>query len=94
MDPWKTSLKEVAALPQGLGMGIDHLEVRGARPGLGHQEVLYREDHLLANVEVRLANQQVQGEVDRSFQAVFDGDDTLVSDPRRHGQPHGGDAGE
>ena len=73
-------------------MGVNHLNVGRVDPRFGHQVMLDGHHHLALDEQLGLADQKVQREIHRAFQAVLDGHHTLFQLSRGHGFAHCGDS--
>ena len=58
-------------------MGVNHFNFGRVGSWFGHQVVLNGHYHLTLDEQTWLADQEIQGEVYRAFQAIFDGNDAL-----------------
>ena len=72
------ALEELAALTEGLGVGVDGANGGGVGARGGEEAVLDGDDKLAADAKLGIVDQEVEGVVDSALEAVLDGDNAVV----------------
>jgi hypothetical protein len=65
--PWQAALDEFPALPERLGMGVQHLHLGHRHAGPGHQVLANGDDRLARDLQRGLVDEQIEGEADAAL---------------------------